>query len=163
MVKGGDSLTPEMLRERMQRVLEKQRANGGLKTGDIVLRPALEGMTLSLQEGGFFDSGSAVLREEAVPTLTALAKTLPQSPIRVEGHTDNQPIHSALYASNWELSSARASAIARFLLEHSMINPAQLSVAGYAEFHPVASNATADGRAANRRVDIVFLKAPPSR
>jgi chemotaxis protein MotB len=156
----GAAVSSEMLRERVKQVIEKQLAQGGLKAGEVILRPTLEGMTLSLQEGGFFGSGSAELMPAALPTLTALAQILPQSPIRVEGHTDNVPMHSAQYASNWELSSARASAIARFLLEHSEINPSQLSAAGYAEYHPVASNANADGRAKNRRVDIVFLTPP---
>ena len=91
--------------------------------------------------------------------LKAIAATLPPGELRVEGHTDNVPMRSAQYASNWELSTSRAAAIARFLLEHSAINPQQVSVAGYAEFHPLASNATAEGRAANRRVDLVLLRA----
>jgi chemotaxis protein MotB len=153
-----DPLTPELLREHMQQLIQKQLATGGVHRGDLILSPAQEGLTLSLQEAGFFDSGSAELRPAAIPTLNAIAASLPATAIRIEGHTDNLPMHSALYASNWELSSARASAITRFLLEHSNANPAQLSVAGYAEFHPVASNATTEGRARNRRVDIVFLQ-----
>jgi chemotaxis protein MotB len=153
-----DPLTPELLRERVQQIIQKQLASGGVHKGDLILRPTPEGLTLSLQEGGFFDSGSAELRSAAIPTLTAIAASLPATAIRIEGHTDNLPMHSALYVSNWELSSARASAITRFLLEHSTANPAQLSAAGYAEFHPVASNATSEGRARNRRVDIVFLQ-----
>ena len=146
-------------RKRIKEALEKQIAAGALNAKDISLHPTAEGLTLSLHEGGFFDSGSAELRADAVPALTAIAASLPEVELRVEGHTDNVPMHSAVYATNWELSSARASTIARFLLEHGTVNPAKLSVAGYAEFHPVASNSTADGRAQNRRVDIVFLKA----
>ena len=78
----------------------------------------------------------------------------------VEGHTDNIPIHTAQFASNWELSTARSTAIARLLLERGPINPANLSAAGYAEFHPVASNITEDGRMQNRRVDIILLRHP---
>jgi chemotaxis protein MotB len=159
---GSAVITPAILQERVKQVVQKQLERGELKQNDVVLRPTVEGVTLSLQEGGFFDSGSAELRKAALPTLLAIAQMAPQTPIRVEGHTDNLPMHSAQYASNWELSSARASAITRFLLEHSMINPSQLSAAGYAEYHPVASNATADGRAKNRRVDIVFLSPTPS-
>jgi chemotaxis protein MotB len=152
------AIEPELLREHVEQLIRKQVASGGMKLSDLTLTPTPEGLVLSLQEGGFFSSGSAKLRIAAIPTLEGIAAQLPATPVRVEGHTDNLPIRSALYASNWELSSARASAIARFLLEHSHANPSQLSVAGYAEFHPVASNATEAGRARNRRVDIVFLK-----
>ncbi len=92
--------------------------------------------------------------------LAILAKTLPSGSLRIEGHTDNVPIHTAQFASNWELSTARSTAIARLLLERGPINPANLSAAGYAEFHPVASNATEDGRTQNRRVDIILLRHP---
>ena len=92
--------------------------------------------------------------------LSSLATTLPAGPLRIEGHTDNVPIHTAQFATNWELSTARATAIARLLLERGPIDPANLSAAGYAEFHPVASNATEEGRAQNRRVDIILLRRP---
>lgn len=152
------TINPELLREHVEELIQKQIASGDMKLGDLTLTPTPEGLVLSLQEGGFFASGSAELRTAAIPTLESIAAQLPATPVRIEGHTDNLPMHSALYASNWELSSARASAITRFLLEHSHANPSQLSVAGYAEFHPMASNATEAGRARNRRVDIVFLK-----
>lgn len=77
--------------------------------------------------------------------------------LRVEGHTDNVPIHNAEFDSNWELSAARATRIARLLLELNAVPPERLSAAGYAEYHPVASNDTAEGRAENRRVDVVVL------
>src|SRR5260370_12239430 len=87
---------------------------------------------------------------------------LPPGPLRAEGHTDNVPIHTAQFASNWELSTARSTAITRLLLERGPINPANLSAAGYSEFHPVASNATEDGRTQNRRVAIILLRRPPA-
>ena len=158
----GQPLTPQLLKEHVQTLIQKQTGAGAIKQNEMALREVPEGMALSLQEGGFFTSGSADLTPEAIPVLITLAKTLPTTPIRIEGHTDNLPMHSALFASNWELSSARAAVIGRFLLEHSTINPDQISVAGYAEFHPIASNATPEGRAQNRRVDIVFLTAPTS-
>jgi chemotaxis protein MotB len=77
--------------------------------------------------------------------------------LRIEGHTDNVPIHTAEFDSNWELSSARATRIARMLVEMHAIQPDRVSAAGYGEFHPVDSNATAQGRANNRRVDLVVL------
>jgi chemotaxis protein MotB len=92
-------------------------------------------------------------------TLREIAASLGRTPydLRVEGHTDNVPIHTASFDSNWELSSARATRIARLFLDFHAIPADRLSAAGYAEFHPVASNATAVGRATNRRVDLVVL------
>ena len=149
---------PSEQRKHIEQLIEQQAQTGSLQAGDVSMHATGEGLVVSLHEGGFFDSGSAELRVAALPTLRALAGSLPAGGVRVEGHTDNLPMHSALYASNWELSTARASAIARFLLEHSSLKPEGLSVAGYAEFHPAASNATAEGRAQNRRVDVVLLK-----
>ena len=77
--------------------------------------------------------------------------------IRIEGHTDNVPIHNAQFASNWELSTARATEMIRLFITQYNLPAIRLSAAGYAEYHPVASNETADGRAQNRRVDIVVL------
>lgn len=153
----GEGDQRERLRQRVQKMVEEQIVRGRLEVGDVAVRVVDEGVALSLHEGGFFDSGSADLRSSSRGALSAIAAEIPVGSIRVEGHTDNQPIHSTLYASNWELSSARASTIARFLLDHSALDPHQVAVAGYAEFHPVVSNASAEGRAQNRRVDIVFL------
>jgi chemotaxis protein MotB len=117
-----------------------------------------EGTTLSLDSAGFFDSGSAEVKPSVMPVLQQIAAALPNSPLRVEGHTDNQPIHNAQFRSNWELSTARAEAITEILMRSSVVFPANFSIAGYAEFHPVAGNNTEEGRAANRRVDIVILR-----
>jgi len=77
--------------------------------------------------------------------------------VRIEGHTDNVPIHDAQFDSNWELSSARATRIARLILDMKAIPPDRISAAGYAEYHPVATNDTPEGRAENRRVDLVVM------
>ena len=77
--------------------------------------------------------------------------------LRIEGHTDNVPIHTAQFASNWELSTARASELAKILILRYGFAPARLSAAGYAEYHPVAGNDTPEGRSQNRRVDIIVL------
>jgi len=118
-----------------------------------------DGLVISLREAGFFDSGSATPKEEALPTLRQIAERLSATPydLRIEGHTDNVPVHNAEFNSNWELSAARATHIARLFLEMQALPPDRLSAAGYAEFHPVASNDTAEGRAENRRVDLVVL------
>lgn len=118
-----------------------------------------DGLVISLREAGFFDSGAAIPRAETEPSLQQIADSLRGTPydVRVEGHTDNVPMHSAEFDSNWELSSARATRIARLFLEMHAIRPEQLSASGYAEFHPVATNGTPEGRAENRRVDLVVM------
>lgn len=132
-------------------------AGAEIDGGAIGLYDSAGGLVISLEEAGFFDSGAADVRAGAEPVLERIAAVLPETGLRVEGHTDNVPIHTAQYASNWELSSARASSVARLLLRHGNVHAEMLSVAGYAEFHPAAGNETAEGRARNRRVDIVVL------
>ena len=81
--------------------------------------------------------------------------------IRIEGHTDNVPIHNSHFASNWELSTARATEMIRLFITRYNISASRLSAAGYAEYHPAVSNQTAEGRAQNRRVDVVVLASAP--
>jgi chemotaxis protein MotB len=157
------SASTESLEEteaRLRKLIDEQVAAGGIPPGGIAMRITPDGLVISLHEAGFFPSGSAEVRPASIPMISILATTLPTGPLRVEGHTDNVPIHTAQFASNWELSTARSTAIARLLLEHGPIDPANLAAAGYAEFHPVASNATEDGRTQNRRVDIILLRHP---
>ena len=132
----------------------------------VALHIGRDGLVISLREAGFFSSGSAVPHPSSMKSLDAIAETLKASPydIRIEGHTDNVPIHTSQFDSNWELSTARATRLARFFIERDDFQPARLSASGYAEYHPVASNATAEGRSENRRVDIIVLPhiTPPS-
>jgi chemotaxis protein MotB len=107
-----------------------------------------------------FTSGSADIQSESVVILERIAgilKPLP-SPIRVEGHTDNRPIHTMQFPSNWELSGARAARIVR-LFESLGIAPSRMTVAGQGEYQPVADNATEAGRNRNRRVTLIILDA----
>jgi chemotaxis protein MotB len=129
---------------------------------EVALRRETDGLVVSLQDFGFFDSGSATIKPESLSALDRIASILAIRTyrLRIEGHTDNVPIHTAQMASNWELSTARASALVRVLIVGHSFAPERLSAAGYAEYHPVASNSTAPGRAQNRRVDIVILSAP---
>jgi chemotaxis protein MotB len=150
----------EETEKHLNRLLAEQVAAGHIPPGSVTMRITTEGLVISLHEAGFFPSGSAEVRAASIPMLSSLAKTLPTGPLRIEGHTDNVPIHTAQFATNWELSTARATAIARLLLDRGPIDPANVSAAGYAEFHPVASNATEEGRARNRRVDIILLRRP---
>ena len=116
------------------------------------------GLVISLAEAGFFAPGEAALREDALSLIDTLADSLRDSdaPLRVEGHTDSQPISNSRYPSNWELSTARAASVLAHLTARN-IPSARLSVAGYADERPIADNATPEGRALNRRVDIVVL------
>ncbi|WP_433969334.1 flagellar motor protein MotB [Tunturiibacter gelidiferens] len=150
--------TLEETEARLRKLIAEQVAAGGIPPGGIAMRITSDGLVISLHEAGFFPSGSAEVRPASIPMISILATTLPAGPLRVEGHTDNVPIHTAQFASNWELSTARSTAIARLLLEHGPIDPVNLAAAGYAEFHPVASNDTEDGRTQNRRVDIILLR-----
>jgi len=125
----------------------------------VSIQMGRDGLVISLREAGFFNSGSATPRPETLPTLRQIAASLGRTPydLRIEGHTDNIPIHTAEFDSNWELSSARATRIARLFLDMHALPADRLSAAGYAEFHPVASNNAPEGRAQNRRVDLVVL------
>jgi len=125
----------------------------------VALHRESEGLVISLREFGFFESGSASLRPSALPALDRIASilSLRTCRLRIEGHTDNIPIHTAQWASNWELSTARSTELVRLLIVRYRFSPDRLSAAGYAEYHPIASNNTSQGRAQNRRVDIVIL------
>jgi chemotaxis protein MotB len=125
----------------------------------VSIQMGRDGLVISLREAGFFASGSATPNPGTLPVLRKITASLTRTSfdLRIEGHTDNVPIHTPQFDSNWELSSARATAVARLLLEEDLMSPERLSVAGYAEFHPAASNDTAEGRAQNRRVDLVVL------
>lgn len=116
-------------------------------------------LIISLTEAGFFAPGDANVRDaEALASVDALAAALAgeSAPVRVEGHTDSLPISNARYPSNWELSAARASAVLSRLAAAG-VAPSRLSIAGYAGERPVAPNDTPQGRALNRRVDVVVL------
>jgi chemotaxis protein MotB len=119
-------------------------------------------LVLRLSDNLLFQSGNDTLDAQARKVITALASELRDRPIdlRIEGHTDDRPIKTARFRSNWDLSTARATSIVAFLNSEG-IAPPRLSAAGYGEFHPIASNATDEGRKQNRRVDIVVMMPPP--
>jgi chemotaxis protein MotB len=113
-----------------------------------------------LTDSLLFSSGSATLESQGQPLLTEIAALLNVDhvhPIAVEGNTDNVPITGGAFPSNWELSTARASSVVRFLVGRG-VDPQRLSAVGYAEQHPIATNTTAAGRALNRRVEIVLQR-----
>jgi chemotaxis protein MotB len=110
-----------------------------------------------------FSSGEATLKPQGTPLLREVAQLLNvdrSHPITVEGHTDNQPISTAQFPSNWELSTARATTVVRFLIAQG-VDGGRLAAAGYADLHPVDSNATAAGRTRNRRVEIFVQRLNP--
>jgi len=130
-----------------------------IKRKEIALRREPDGLVISLREVGFFESGSAQMKSGSQAAFDRIASMLRQREcrLRIEGHTDNVPIHTAQFSSNWELSTARATEIIRLLIVRDGYSANRLSAAGYAEYHPIASNATAEGRSMNRRIDIVVL------
>jgi chemotaxis protein MotB len=128
----------------------------------VDIKARREGLVVSLREIGFYESGSSTLRpsaRDAMDRLAAILKPRTES-LRIEGHTDNVPIHNSHFDSNWELSTARSSDLIKQLIMTYKFEPERLSSAGYAEYRPVASNDTPEGRARNRRVDIVILNPP---
>jgi Flagellar motor protein len=143
--------------QRQIRELEEMLKRMGLE-GEFKVSYEVIGIRLILQEKILFPPGSAELKPETYPILDKLyeiLKDLP-NPVEVEGHTDSIPISTERFPSNWELSTARASSIVRYFIAKG-INPERLKASGYADAKPIASNATPEGRAQNRRVEVVIL------
>jgi len=141
---------------KLQEVLAEE-----LKSGKVQLRLDARGLTISLREAGFFGSGDATVQPASLPAIgkiAAVIRDLPNS-VRLEGHTDAQPIHTLRFHSNWDLSTARAIAMLELLRDRFEIPTASMAVAGYAENAPADTNETEQGRAHNRRVDVVILSA----
>jgi chemotaxis protein MotB len=142
------------LRQQLDAAIGKE-----IQNHQIVMRVTPEGFVISLKDLGFFNSGQAVLLPGTSGKIRRIATVLAQHglDLRVEGHSDDQPIHTAQFRSNWELSTARAMAVLMLLVDDSGIDPRRVSVAGYGQYRPVADNATPEGRQQNRRVDIVVV------
>ncbi len=142
------------LRQDLQRTLAPE-----ISRREVAVRTVPDGLVVSLREIGFFESGSAKLKSSSRPAFQRIVALLAarHCRVRIEGHTDNVPIHNSRFASNWELSTARATQLVRLMMTKSDFAPERLSAAGYAAYHPVAGNDTAEGRAQNRRVDLVIL------
>jgi chemotaxis protein MotB len=134
-----------------------------LESKDVTISKLQGKLTVNILDNVMFDSGEAVLKpdgETVMKKIAAILKEHSQLVIQVVGHTDNVPIRPTAhtrFASNWELSTARALAAVHFLTEQSGVDPRRVSAAGYGEFHPVADNSTAEGRAKNRRIAITIL------
>jgi chemotaxis protein MotB len=161
IVMGEEVMAPVKVKEDLEQVrkyLQKMLANE-IAEHTVSVEMGKDGLVISLREAGFFNSGSATPHPETLPVLRQIAGALGKTAynVRIEGHTDTVPIHNGEFDSNWELSSARATRMARIFVETKAIPPGRIGAAGYAEFHPVASNDSASGRAENRRVDLVVL------
>jgi chemotaxis protein MotB len=129
--------------------------------GRVKVAQGERGVTISITDTTLFMPGEAVVLSEATETLIRVAAVLKDFPhqIRVEGHTDNVPIHTKEFPTNWELSASRALNITRFLAEGGYLPAERLAASGYGEFHPIASNDTPEERSQNRRVELVIIKA----
>jgi len=138
-------LTPELAADRLELFVDRR------------------GVTLSIPEAGTFGVGRDELSPSAEGLIDRVGRTLEQFPnaVRVEGHADDVPIHNARFASNWDLSAARASRVVELLIRRGMA-PGRLSVTGYGEFRPRTPNTSSTSRASNRRVDLVILNTVAS-
>jgi len=141
-----------------------QRALAEGLVGKIVVAEEADGISIRLADNLVFPTASADIRLEALPLLDIAAAVINEigREVRVEGHTDNVPVTTDRYASNWELSSARATAVLRYVVDDGDVDPTLVFAAGYGEHRPVASNLTPEGRALNRRADLTILY-PPAR
>jgi chemotaxis protein MotB len=130
-----------------------------IKAGKVEVSMQPRGLVVSLQQTAFFPSGTDLLAAGSLTTIAKLADALKglSNPIRIEGHTDAIPIHTERFHSNWELSAARAITMMDVLAKNFNIPYERMAIVGYAQTMPVASNDTEEGRARNRRVDMVIL------
>ena len=133
-----------------------------IKDGKIEVRLEPRGLVVSLRQATFFPSGGDALDTGTFDSIAKIATTIQKLPnaVRLEGHTDSQPIHTARFRSNWELSAARSIAMLEVLSTRYEIPRERMAIAGYADTAPVDSNETETGRAHNRRVDVVILNQP---
>ena len=130
--------------------------------GNITIQQVRDRLTINMVDRVLFDSGQAQVKPAGVTVLKQVADVLNKitdKQIRIEGHTDNVPISTKLqnrYKTNWELSTARATTVVRFLIDQGGVDRQYLSAVGYADTHPLASNDTEEGRSSNRRIEIVL-------
>ncbi len=158
----GPSHLPDLAKslETLQRGL-----NSDLKSGKLELRLDARGLIISMREKAFFASGDSAVAPESLPILAKIAAVVQSLPnqVRLEGHTDSIPIHNSRFRSNWDLSAARSIAMLELLRDRFQIPVSRMAVAGYAENSPADTNDTEEGRAHNRRVDLVLLSTEGQR
>ena len=156
----GQGGLPDELAQIRQALMGTKATDESLAKVEVIARR--NELVLRLSDNLFFETGSDTLTKASKDVVSRLAKELKtrKVDIRVEGHTDNRPIHTARFRNNWDLSTARATTIVATFASEGF-QPDRLSSAGYAEFHPIATNDTEDGRKQNRRVDIVVTVPVP--
>ncbi|MDT8389041.1 MAG: OmpA family protein [Lentisphaeria bacterium] len=140
----------------------EEKMNAAMAEQEVTISRLQGKLSINILDRIMFDSGQADLKEEGQALLVKMAdvlKTVPDRQILVIGHTDNVPVTASRhrFATNWELSAARATAAVRFLVD-SGVSPRNLGALGYGEHHPIADNTTAEGRAQNRRIEVVILE-----
>jgi chemotaxis protein MotB len=151
----------EQVTKTQHQMEEQMRAT--LQSKDITISELQGKLTVNILDRVLFDSGEAELKPEGENVLGQVASVLTQHTNRqvyVIGHTDNVPIRASAfnrYSSNWELSTARATSAVRYLVEKAAVDPSRMAAVGYGEYHPVADNSTAEGKAKNRRIAIVIM------
>ena len=158
------SVVPQLQNERQQIEKEIREALGsGIKKQLVSVSQNERGITIHIMEELLFNSGSAEFKASSLLVLDSLASVLKKIPndIRIEGHTDNVPISSAQFPSNWHLSVARAVNAGYYLIEKHGLDPEKVSVVGYSEYRPLVPNTSEENRARNRRVDIVIITNVP--
>lgn len=181
LMEGGQTLTPGRMEEMGHNMLnlpatERETAlakmvrraveayKPEIQAKEVRVREDERGLVITLSSDAFFDPGSAKLKEDIIPVLNKAAIIIKSVPnfVRVEGHTDDRPVPprglEEGYATNWELSSARAVNVLRYLIEENDVDPRQMSAVAFGEHRPIDDNETPEGRAYNRRVDIVILR-----
>lgn len=123
----------------------------------VTVRSEPRGVVVTFSDAALFASGSAEIKKEAFDVLERISKFVTTAPghILIEGHTDNVPLSGGKYASNWELSTARAASMLHYLISKGL-DPNRFSLGGYAEYRPIASNETEEGKKKNRRVELVI-------
>ncbi|MFZ1984864.1 MAG: flagellar motor protein MotB [Desulfatitalea sp.] len=135
-----------------------RRVSGEEGLDQILLQRTPKGVVMTLTDTLLFESGQARFSADAYPRMEKIGRLIAHidAPVEIQGHTDNQPIRTDTFPSNWELSTARAISVLRYLIQTPEIAPERLSAVGFAEFQPVAANDSPDHRAMNRRVDFIF-------
>jgi len=155
----GNADAENMSIEGIKAKLDKFASDNGIQA-KLVSSIEERGLVVSIQETLLFESGSADVTTRARQILGNITTVLASAPnqIRVEGHTDNLPIHTTQFPSNWELSVIRSTNVVE-ILQNAGITPSRLSAVGYGEYRPIASNENADGQGRNRRIDLIILRS----
>ena len=145
--------------EQMAAEISKVISEMGLED-TVTVKASSRGVLMQVQGQVFFSAGAADLKPEARPFLDEIARIVKASPynVAIEGHTDDSPIHTERFPSNWELSTGRAISALRYMVDHGHIDPHRLSSAGYADTRPVVPNDTEQHQRQNRRVEFVLSK-----